>query len=90
MITVWYSGDEAYHEFDNASEVGDWIGSAANRSIIAADRPGSTLKIVIGSPTEREAEVKEYDNSSVTDHGTTDRTTGIRIFLARLAELYDA
>lgn len=89
MIRIWYSHDENYHEFNSASEVGDWIVSAANPSIIAADRTGNTLKIVIGDPTRHEATVKEFAGSDIIDHGIAERTTGIRIFLARLAELYD-
>lgn len=90
MIKIWYSHDEAHHEFSSVSEVGDWIGSCANPSVIAAERPGNTLKIVIGDPTKREATVMEFAGSKAIKHGTTDRATGIRTFLTRLAELYDS
>lgn len=88
MINLWYSHDGAYHEFSSVSEVGDWIGGAANPSTITCQQPDRIIQLTIGGPTRKESTFNEF--TETTETSITDRTTGIRIFLARLAELYDS
>lgn len=86
MIRIWYSGDEKYHTFESVSQIGDWIGRCNNPSIVCAEFTNRTLQLTIGDPTKREATFREFSDV-VTDHGTADRGTAARAFLARLSEL---